>query len=58
VIGALATHVGLGEAVELGVDEREQTVGGGGIAGMHGFEELGDVARIGLQGKPPSMTAY
>jgi hypothetical protein len=30
--------------VELGIDEREEAVGGGGVAGMHGFEELGDVA--------------
>jgi hypothetical protein len=43
--------------VELGVDDREQTVGGGGIAGVHGFEELGDFTRIGLQGTPPPMTA-
>jgi hypothetical protein len=58
VVRALAAHVGLGEAVQLRVDEGEETVGGGGVAGVHGFEELGDFARIGLQGKPPSMTAY
>jgi hypothetical protein len=58
VAGALATHVGLGEAVKLGVNEREQAVGGGGIAGMHGFEELGYLTRIGLQGTPRSMTVY
>ena len=44
VVGALAAHIGLCEAVELGIDEREEAVGGGGVAGMHGFEELGDVA--------------
>jgi hypothetical protein len=30
--------------VKLGVDEREEAIGSGGIAGVHGFEELGDVA--------------
>jgi hypothetical protein len=51
VVGALAAHVGPGEAVELRVDEREQAVGGGGVAIVHGFEKLGDFAgRIGFHG--------
>jgi hypothetical protein len=44
VVWALATHIGLGEAVKLGVDQREEAVGGGGIACVHGFEKLSDVA--------------
>jgi hypothetical protein len=44
VVGALAAHVGPGEAVQLRVDEGEETVGGGRIAGVHGFEDLGDFA--------------
>ena len=44
VVRALAAHVGLCEAVQLRVDEGEEPVGGGGVAGVHGFEELGDVA--------------
>jgi hypothetical protein len=54
VVGTLAAHVGLCETVELGVDEREEAVGSGGIAGMHGFEELGDVAWNWLHDGPPA----
>ena len=48
VVGALATHVGLGETVELRVDEREETIGGGGVAVVHGLEELGYFSRVGI----------
>jgi len=57
MVGALAAHVGLGEAVEFGVDEGKQAVGGSAVAVVHGFEELGDFTWIGLQGEPPPMTA-
>jgi hypothetical protein len=58
MVGALAAHVGLGEAMQLRVNEGQQTACGGGVAVVHGFEELGDFTRIGLQGEPPSMTAF
>jgi len=58
MVGALAAHVGLGDAMQLRVNERKQAACGGGVAAVHGFEELGDFTRIGLQGKPPSMTAF
>jgi len=48
VVGALAAHVGLGEAMELRVDEREELVGGGGVAVVHSLEELGDFSRVGI----------
>ena len=57
-VGTLASHVGLGKAMQLRVNERQQTACGGGVAAVHGFEELGDFTRIGFQGTPPSMTAF
>ena len=42
VIGALAAHVGLGEAVEFCVDEREKTVRCVGVSRVHGLQKLGD----------------
>jgi hypothetical protein len=44
MVGALAAHVGPSETVELGVDEWKQAVGSSGVAGVHGSEELGNVA--------------
>ena len=52
VVGALAAHVGLGEAVQLGIDEGKQIFGGGRVAVMHGLEELGDVSRGAFHGVP------
>jgi hypothetical protein len=48
VVGALAAHVGLGEAVELGVDEREEALGGGGVAVVHSLEELSYFSGAGI----------
>ena len=50
MVGALATHVGLGEAVEFGVDEREEALGGGGVAVVHSFEELSYFSWLGIHG--------
>jgi hypothetical protein len=58
MVGALAAHIGLGEAMQLRVNQRKQTAGGGCVAAVHRFEELGDFTWIGLQGTPPSMTAF
>jgi hypothetical protein len=44
VVGALAPHISLGEAMQLRVDERKQTAGGGVVAVVHGFKELCDLA--------------
>jgi len=57
MVGALAAHVSLGEAMQLRVNQRQQTACGGGVAVVHGFQELGDFTRIGLRGTPPPMTA-
>jgi hypothetical protein len=44
--------------MQLRVNQRKQTAGGGCVAAVHRFEELGDFTWIGLQGTPPSMTAF
>jgi hypothetical protein len=45
MVGPLATHVGLGEAVEFGIDQRQKALGSAWIAFVHRFEKLGDFAR-------------
>jgi hypothetical protein len=44
VVGALAAHIGLSEAVKLSVHEWKQPVGRSGVAGVHGFEKAGNLA--------------
>lgn len=39
VVGALAAHAGVRDAMQLCVDERQELLGRCSIAGMHGFEE-------------------
>jgi len=48
VVGALATHIGLGESVEFGINEREEALGGGGVAVVHSFEELSYFSWLGI----------
>ena len=48
VVGALAAHVRRGQAVQLGVDSRQQFFRSVCVAGMHGLEQLRDLTGGGI----------
>lgn len=43
MVGALAAHVGRGQAVQFGVNQRKQLFGGFAVASPQGFQQSGDV---------------
>jgi hypothetical protein len=48
VVGALAAHVRRGQAVQLGVDSRQQFFPSVCVAGVHGLEQLRDLTGGGI----------
>jgi hypothetical protein len=45
VVGPLATHIGFGEAVKLGINQRKKTLGRRGITRMHRLQQECNLAR-------------
>jgi hypothetical protein len=58
VVAALATHVGGGDAVEFGVDEGEQLLGGVWISAVDGPQKLGNVASVVRHGVGSTLLQF